>query len=465
MTYLFDKKDGTWEVRVPVPQDCRERIGKGTLTKRLGRKTKTEANELAVSVVAEFKSLIRQARGEPAPLPILNHWLAGPMTITVPAHMASQLDLPAAAPAAPPPATSSPAPSPKGKTVEDLITAYQEDKSPGWSESSKKATASVFRVLRDVFPGREISSITREEARALVGMLEGLPTNLGKRKALKGLTVPEAVEKGRELGLPCIKPKTINDGYLLHIASMWNWSKQETWLDATPFSGLSVHDPVADEDRRDAFTKAQLKALFRQEPWSRPWANDREGPGMFWCPLLCLFHGLRLGEAAALRVLDVTETDGVHLLHVLPFMGRALKTKGARGTLPLHPEVIRLGFPAYVKHRMDAAEPMLFPEGTTRAGDQVARALGRDFVSHVRGLGFIGTKLGIHSFRHNFEDALREAELVERTALALARRMEAGSSRIYGDGLSARLKAEAMAKITYLGLDLSHLRPGEEKAG
>lgn len=557
MTYLFDKHDGTWEVRIPVPKDCRERIGKSTLTKRLGRKTKSEANELAAPVIADFKARIRQARlpielidpsraiaalecwrdvevirartacfnTEPpsvdtSSMGAINTWLDGVsetarkrdqrrtkllngvgaddkaiidalgeaglhITATHPSMpslrsvycraMLAVMDAEDAAqngdfgkagvlPSPPARNATTPVATP-GKTVEDLIAAYTAAKSATWSESSKKATASVFRVLRDVFPGRQLSSITREDARALVGLLEVLPANLGKRVALKGLSVPKAVEKGRELGLPCIKPKTVNDGYLLHIASMWNWAVRETWIPSTPFSGLSVHDPVADEDRRDPFTRDQLKTLFRQGPWSRPWSADRADGGMFWVPLLCLFHGLRLGEAAALRTADVTDASGVPLLHVLPYMVRPLKTKGARGVLPVHSELIRMGFMNYVKLRLEAVESMLFPEGVTDAGGQVARQLGRDFVALVGGLNFEGRLLGMHSFRHNFEDRLREAELPERTALALARRAEPGSSRIYGAGLSARLKSDAMAKIVYPGLDLSHLQDSKEGTG
>ena len=63
----------------------------------------------------------------------------------------------------------------------------------------------------------------------------------------------------------------------------------------------------------------------------------------------------------------------------------------------------------------------------------------------------------MHSFRHSFEDATREAELAPRTALALSRRTETGSGKSYGDGMSTRQKAEALGRVAYPGLDLSHL--------
>lgn len=353
---------------------------------------------------------------------------------------------------------------PSGRTMEDLLTAYETDKAPGWSGSSKKAAAPVFRLLRDVFPNRDPATITREDARSVVKLLEGLPANLGKRKELKGLTVPQAVKRGQELGLATIQPKTINDGYIIHIAAIFNWARREQWIASSPFEGLTVFDPVDDAERRDAFTSEQLKTLFSQSPWDGPWSADGERPGAFWVPLLCLFHGLRNGEAAGLRVEDIGEEDGVTVLRVLGYGDKRLKTKGSRGALPVHPEVLRMGFLDHVARRREARELLLFPGGVVNKRGQVGAKLGEWFSTFVKKLGFTGRKLGMHSFRHAFEDRIRAAELAERTALALARRAEKGSSRVYGDGLSARQKAEAMGKISYPGLDLSHLYPGGGKA-
>lgn len=346
-----------------------------------------------------------------------------------------------------------------GRTIETLLKAYEADKSPRWSGSTTKAVAPVFRLLRDVFPNRDIASIGREDARSVVELLQGLPTNLGKRKELKGLTVPEAVLRARALGLPTIQPKTINDGYLLHIASVFNWARKEQWIASSPFESLYVHDPVHDADRRDPFTAEQLNTLFSQPPWNTPWVPGSDGPGAYWVPLLALFHGLRNGEAAGLRVEDVGEDEGLPVFHVRAYDGRRLKNNEARATLPIHPELLRLGFLGHVKDREAGGEALLFPEGTANNRGQVGAKLAERFSSHVKALGFVGRKLGTHSFRHNFEDRLRAAELAERTAYALARRTEPGSGKVYGHGLSLRQKADALAKVQYPWLNLTHLYP------
>ena len=69
MNHLRKTSNGQWEVRIVVPADCRERIGKSNLTRRLGRVTKSEANRLSADIVAEFKAQIEEAR-LPPPHPI-----------------------------------------------------------------------------------------------------------------------------------------------------------------------------------------------------------------------------------------------------------------------------------------------------------------------------------------------------------------------------------------------------------
>ncbi len=347
------------------------------------------------------------------------------------------------------------------RTVGALLDAYEADKSSSWSGSSKKAIKPVFRILRELFEDRSADGVSREDARGVVQLLESLPTNLGKRKDLRGLTVTQAVAKGKELEFPTVAPKTINDGYLMHMASLFNWARKEQWVTANPFEGLSVHDPVDDADRRDPFTSEQLRTLFSSAPWDSPWVPGGEQAGAFWVPLLCLFHGLRMGEAAGLRTEDVEQDGDKVVMHLRAYDERRLKNREARGTLVVHPELLRLGFLGHVEERREAGQTLLFPEGTVNSRGQVGAKLGERFSAKVKRLGLEGRKLGMHSFRHNFEDRLREAELPDRTAMALARRREAGSRGGYGDGLSLRAKADAISKIEYPSLDLSHLIPAE----
>lgn len=343
-------------------------------------------------------------------------------------------------------------------TIDELVEAYTADKKPRWSNSTRKAVQPVFRLLRDVFSERRVASVKRSEAREVMELLKRLPTQIGRRPKLAGLSVREAIVKGEALRLPTIKPKTINDGYLIHLSAVFAWAVKEQWTTSNPFSGLSVNDPVSDDDRRDPFTEEQLLQIFSGGIWSDPWEHSDAGAGDYWVPLLCLFQGLRNGEASGLRAEDVYEIDGIPVLDLREYEGRSLKTAGSKAVLPIHPKLRAVGFLSFVETCRERGA-ILFPDGKPNNRGQWGAKLGERFSRRVKALGLEGRRLGMHSFRHNFEDALRAAELPSRTALALARRAEPGSGKFYGNGLAIRIKDDALAKVNYRGLDLSHLDP------
>lgn len=62
MNHVRPTNDGNWEVRISVPADCRARLGKANLTRRLGKINKSTVNDVAAPIIAEFKETIRLAR-------------------------------------------------------------------------------------------------------------------------------------------------------------------------------------------------------------------------------------------------------------------------------------------------------------------------------------------------------------------------------------------------------------------
>ncbi|MDF0490927.1 site-specific integrase [Sphingomonas sp. H39-1-10] len=355
--------------------------------------------------------------------------------------------------------------NPRGRkrTVSALVDAYRAHKWEGWKRSSRAASEAVSRVLKDAVGDREAASITREDARDIFELVKGLPVNLGKQKSLAGLSVPEAVERARELGLPTIQPRTINNAYMVHISSIWNFGVKEEWVEKNRFIGLSVADPVADRDKRDAFSTEQLTKLFSTAPWDTPAPPDVAKPGAFWVPLIALFTGARLAEIAGLRIMDAAELEGVLALRIRPYTGRSLKNEDSRRDVPVPSALLRLGFLAFVEQRRadDKPEEALFPDAKASSRGQFGAKFGERFSAHLKKLEITGTKLGMHSFRHGVEDRLRAAGVYgDAEALALLGRAIAGSQSIYGTiggGFPIANLLAVLEKITYPGLDLAHL--------
>jgi integrase len=354
------------------------------------------------------------------------------------------------------------------ETVSELLNAYKAAKWAGWSTSSRTAVEPVFRLLRDTIGDREVRAVDRAAAREVLEIVQALPARLGRRKELEGLTVPEAVEEGKRLGLETIGPGTINRGYMVHVSAIFGWAAQEERADRNPFKGLGVADPVDDRDKRDPFTLPQLQAMFASEPWDAPLPHDDAKPGRYWVPLIALFTGMRLGEAAGLRIMDVEELDGITALRLRPHEGRSLKNKESRRDVPVHSGLQRLGLLAFVEHRRRcaaSAAELLFPDGKANSRGQSGAKLGEWFVSHVRKLGLEGAKLGIHSFRHGFEDRLRAIGLHGRPeGLTLTGRAVAGSEGGYGSGFTLEDLRAALERVAYPRLVLDHLERGGPQA-
>lgn len=77
-------------------------------------------------------------------------------------------------------------------------------------------------------------------------------------------------------------------------------------------------------------------------------ANSAANLADYWLPLLALFTGARKGELAKLRAEDVAKDDatGCYMLSITEdkHEGKSLKTASSWRTVPVHPELTRLGF-------------------------------------------------------------------------------------------------------------------------
>ncbi|MEJ6594839.1 site-specific integrase [Parasphingorhabdus sp.] len=297
-------------------------------------------------------------------------------------------------------------------TLGALLEAYKTDKVSKLAPSTQAAYEPVWRLLRGVLgERRDLMTINRDEGKRVFEAVVNLPLGLGKIKALEGLPILDAIKKGRKLGLTTISPKTINGSYMGFISSIFGWAVREQWMTTNPVERMSVVDPISESDKRDPFTMEQLKVLFGAAPWKLRDESPKGKPLHFWGPLLALYHGFRRGEIAQLDVADVTTIEGLAAILVRPGGSKRLKTSNARRTIPVHPELIRMGFVRYVEERRASSDEKLFAGQDADARGQWGDAFSDWFTRLLKDREVKGRRLGLHSFRHNWQDRAREAGL------------------------------------------------------
>ncbi len=369
----------------------------------------------------------------------------------------------------PPPAP----PQPTGPSFADLCDRYlSAPERAGLAPKTRLKYEGMVRVLCDLLgAGTEAARITREDCRRAQAVILAMPANAAQR--YPGLKAQQAADRAKRDGVAPLDPKTVGH-HLDLLAALFRWGARERVVrlpDGNPAEGLNAATAKtvtakAGEKRRK-FTTEELRAIFAA-PLFTGCKDDGNGyadvgpnhprRGRFWVPLLALWAGLRLNEACQLRTADVAEVDGVPVLLIRASAeGQRLKTMAAERRVPVHPELVRLGFLAHVARQRDAGQARLFPELPTGKLGNHSDPFSKWFARFLEKAGVTSAGAVFHSFRHGFRDAMRDAGVPREVADALGGWATAGQGAAYGSGFSARVLAQHTDRISYPGLDLSHL--------
>jgi len=226
-------------------------------------------------------------------------------------------------------------------------------------------------------------------------------------------------------------------------------------------------------DQRDPFTVERLTRLFAAPIFTgcatpgRPYTpgDYRIRDHRYWVPLVALFSGARANELGQMEIADVLQRAGIWCLHITtqsdhddPEDEKHIKTSAGRRLVPVHPELVRLGFLEYVEERRVAGDRRVFPDWNKGADETYSSIFGKFFNDRLlKKLGIKTRKIVFHSLRHSFMDAMRDAGIQDAIKKAIIGHADASVTALYGSGEPIRRLYDAVRRINYEGLDLSHL--------
>jgi integrase len=233
-------------------------------------------------------------------------------------------------------------------------------------------------------------------------------------------------------------------------------------IETNPVRDVKVRGRVGEEKERKPFSVDELRKLFSLPVFTegeRPKAGS--GEAAYWLPFISLFTGARLNEIGQLRVADVKKEDSVTFLHFTnEGDGQQLKTGSkSRKRVPVHAELVRLGFLRYVEQMRKAGNDHLFPGLKADSHGHVTGRWSRWFNRYLDRVIKDPSK-DFHCFRHTFKLTARACGIPEDQHDALTGHANASVSRAYGssEGYPLGQLAKAMRKLRYAGLNLSGLR-------
>lgn len=262
----------------------------------------------------------------------------------------------------------------------------------------------------------------------------------------------------RELSVASIKKQ------LGAVRTVLGWAEENGLVEHNVAVGVGVRDARVQREARLPYADADLKVIFSSPIYTeeeRPKAAG--GEAAYWLPLIALYMGARLEEMGQALVSDVVTVGRVLCLDINDRgEGTSVKTVSSRRTVPVHPELLRLGFNRYVATL--SGDGRLFPDLEQDQFDNWTGNWSKWWGRWARKrLGIKDKRKVFHSFRHSFKAACRRAGIQEETHDLLTGHAGAGVGRSYGReqysaGLVTTLE-EAVHKIEYKAAGMAALRP------
>jgi integrase len=228
------------------------------------------------------------------------------------------------------------------------------------------------------------------------------------------LRFQEAVLTSAEGGKPRNREKRLQ-----RAGGLFRWAKVKRYI-ADDFDQLFKYPGQIEENPYLKFDDHDLLLLFESEDYC---GHRFKTPSEYRLPLIALFTGARLNEICQLTTRDIGIHENIDTLSILDEDSKRLKTIASRRIIPIHSQLIELGFLDYVSSIQSGRLFPELPEDLARPGNFGPKS-SELFTAYRRkcGVGEIKERSSkvFHSFRATLISALRKANVPKdrRTRLA-----------------------------------------------
>lgn len=361
--------------------------------------------------------------------------------------------------------------SARTKPLEECIPLYLSSKGGLAPSSRKDYENGLMTFARWANEATPIGLIDWDTMRGYFDFLRWLPTNYEKRREKEFGNV-DAKTFVFEAQRANKRPEgTLKIGTLMAqqriLSAFFDWAKEaRLYKGDNPALGQVKYDKMQ-KAKNDAgrgyltFEPDEIKRIFAPEHFQ---AFRR--PDEYWTPLLGLYTGARLNELSQLRVSDVTSDDTHWYITIQPdhtgddATETRVKTLSSIRTVPIHPDLIALGFLDYCECIRRKGYVRLFPYLNRDAKGKFDKDPGRSFANLLDAIGITERRKTFHSLRKTIIRRMKRAkvEKVARAEFAGHGHRDTHEADYAGDYEADDLAALTVDAITYPELDLAALK-------
>jgi len=280
------------------------------------------------------------------------------------------------------------------ESLPELISRFIDEQRAELRDKSVREYETSLSVLNELWTYGPLSSTSRETAIKLRDSILEYPVNRHK-----GKNAERSIDEIKQNEWRPISRTTANKHYS-------RWSHFMSWCvecEIITKNHLKGKTPKASKSPRRSWEPEELDKLFNSLA-AKEWKEHQSWK--HWLPILGLATGARIEELCGIESQDVkTDSSGNWYLDIVDSKVRQLKNQTSIRKVPLHSQIINLGFLEFAESRKGG---MLFPELKRYSSASLSHEPSKWFGRLKLKLGF-GPELVFHSFRHLVRELLHEA--------------------------------------------------------
>ncbi|SIO26025.1 Phage integrase family protein [Rhodovulum sp. ES.010] len=332
----------------------------------------------------------------------------------------------------------------RSASLSAAIADFKAEHGPQWSQEMRnKADAYLALLVGHFGPDRPMDQISRQDAADMKKLVQALPANRKTKPETRDLSLQDAIAVP---GLPKMGVKTVNS-YIDMFRRFWDWAERHGRAPHKLFDGMKVAKAKQAAEKRKAYRKEQLSRLYVELTENRFGLVKKDDHK--WGTLLAMFTGARLREVAQLVPSDIRNEGGIWYIDInADGEKKSLKSPAAKRRVPVHSELIRLGFLEWVEG--SAKQPRLFMSFSHNDKEGYGRNLGRWFNNtFLPGLKMKEDGLVFHSLRHTAITRMRQASVeLSLVQEIVGHERDTVTDGYFGEGYTLAQKKDAIERIT-----------------
>lgn len=331
----------------------------------------------------------------------------------------------------------------------EIIEKYCLENKRHWRPKTESENRYILNLLVEVFGDKPIHLISKEKLREYKEVVLALPKNRNKHTRFKGLNIRQIINS--EISEVDRMSDRNASKYFSRAKSFFKYAYRNSFISEDIGETLTFRLNENSSIRRVPFSQNDIRKMIK----SPEYISGKLRGAKYWAPLIAMFSGMRLEEICGLRINDVRHLNNIWVFSVRENGYRKLKNKTSIRDVPIHDQLIELGFVDFLKSQKRLGYERVFSDLKSHR-DGYSSSISKWFSAFCKRCQLAPLTnsyevRSFHSFRHTVSTTLASSDLPERVLNKLLGHSYGDSEtmKTYTHAISIKMLKSAVDKIQY----------------